>query len=157
MVPFWIWAFAVIFVIAIITNNTYFVSSPQLKMIPASWVVIGFILFIIYYHLRGLMCPCTGSKPWPLIPCYRVEYFGMQPGNVGCILLGYCIPQHLVLFLCLHVIWEMYEWIVLAPNASWIGGCDDASGNHWWKVSITDILSRPLLFVVGMVTRILIS
>ena len=126
------------------------------------WVCVGFVCFVLYYHLRGWMCPCgdNGSRDdsdnsWNVFQCQRIEWWGVQPGNAWCILLGYFIPQHALLLLLLHMLWEIYEWFVLAPYAKWFGGCTE-NGTHWWQVTLGDLLSRPLFFCIGMMVRFVI-
>lgn len=121
----------------------------------------GFAAFLLYYHLRGLSCPC-GADAAKLfdIPCRRVEIAGTQPFNLLMIPIGYYFSrwQQLVVIALLHFLWEAYEKYVLSPNTEMFGGCVDDSGKpDFWLVTTNDLVGRPLLLALGASVKYLVT
>ncbi len=132
-----------------LTNILYFFRNNHIYSI-----VLLFSLFLIYYHIRGWMCPCglKKTKPIPIIPCKRVELFNIQPGNLLMIPIGYYFSRKrdLILIISLHFLWELYQYLILDPYSSFFGGCYDKNKHlNFWHVTIQDLISRPIFLFIG--------
>ena len=116
-------------------------------------ILLGFSIFLIYYHIRGWTCPCENkSKPIKSLPCNRIEIFKIQPGNLLMIPIGYYYSRKkdIILIILLHFLWELYQYLILSRYSYFFGGCYDKNKNlSFWKVNIQDLLSRPIFLLIG--------
>lgn len=129
------------------------------------------VIFITYYIVRGLQCPCPYSSD---NFCYRFEFYGLQINHlIFYIIIGYLFPQYFFTWQMLGLMWELFELLpTYYPDTflPYIGGCIQMdkrdkfyvniidtllprSKEHFWHPKLSDILLNIIGFMIGYYVR----